>query len=109
MKEKPMSFRPRKSLALLLATTCVGLGLTVSLLGADKPEKAQPADQSLMRRKLEHSKNILEGLALENFDQVKKEGQSLKLLSTIDLWRKYDTPFYNQISGNFRAAVDKMI
>lgn len=57
-----------------------------------------------MRQKLEHSKGILEALALEDFDQLAKNAQSLSLLSLESSWNVLTTEEYIKKSEEFRRA-----
>lgn len=61
-----------------------------------------------MRLKLEHSKNVLEGLALEDFDRIVKNAQAMSLLSEDSNWQVLQTPEYLQQSREFRRAADTL-
>lgn len=96
-----------------VAVTAVGLALiSAGLLGADKAEKKEKKDpkefETLMRKKLRRSQDALEALALEDFDKIKAAGADLKAISLMDEWKKYDTPAYNELSDDFRKAVERM-
>ncbi len=80
----------------------VGAGI----MGAVKTESGHDA---LMLKKLQHAQNILEGLALEDFDKIKTGGKELLIISQEAQWRKIQTPKYNQLSVEFRSAVDKLV
>jgi hypothetical protein len=63
----------------------------------------------LMQMKLEKSKSILEGLALEDYEKIAKNAQSLKLLSLESGWNVIQTEEYVSQSREFRRAVDRIM
>ncbi|MGB0596380.1 MAG: hypothetical protein ACPGLY_06805 [Rubripirellula sp.] len=67
-----------------------------------KPTKVLP----LMQLKLEKSKKILEGLALEDYDMIGKHARSLKLLSLEAGWDVIQTEEYATQSRDFRRTCD---
>lgn len=60
----------------------------------------------LMRMKLDKSKEILEGLAMEDFDKISVNARSLHLLSTESGWNVIQTPEYKSQSRDFQRAAD---
>ena len=60
----------------------------------------------LMRMKLDKSKEILEGLTVENFDQIARNARSLKLLSMESGWNVLQTEEYANQSRDFRRTCD---
>lgn len=96
--------------ALLVAISLLGvLAVTVRSqqpLDADPDGVNQVSD--FMRAKLEHSKNVLEGIALEDYDLIAKNSQDLSLLSLAATWQVLQTPEYMQHSGEFRRASDAL-
>lgn len=71
---------------------------------ADKPGPAKVLP--LMQLKLEKSKKILEGLALEDYDMIGKNARSLKLLSLEAGWNVIQTEEYAIQSRDFRRTCD---
>lgn len=73
---------------------------------------AQPADETktnvktFMRLKLKHAQDILEGLTVENFDQIAESSQEIRLLSQASQWQVLQTPEYVRRSTEFRRAVE---
>jgi len=61
---------------------------------------------SLMQMKLDKSKSILEGLTLEDFDQIGRNARSLKLLSTESGWNVIQTEEYAAQSKDFQRTCD---
>ncbi|MFG0261808.1 MAG: hypothetical protein ACF788_05400 [Novipirellula sp. JB048] len=77
-----------------------------------QPPQRSPAERpphrisALMFMKLEKSKAILEGLALEDFEAVARNAKALKLLSLESGWNVIQTKEYATQSDDFRRAAD---
>lgn len=77
---------------------------------AQPPAPAQPNGlKPFMQQKLDHSKAILEGLALEDYQSIAKNAQDLSLLSLESTWNVLSTQEYLQHSQDFRRAVKQII
>jgi hypothetical protein len=63
----------------------------------------------LMRKKLEHAQKVLEGIALNDFDKIVKNGDDLMLISKMAEWKVVRTPQYEVQSNTFRRAIDDLI
>jgi hypothetical protein len=70
--------------------------------------QGKSATREFMRAKLTHSQNIVEGLAVENFDQIRKSAQELALLSHASNWDVYQTEEYVMQSKEFRRASEQL-
>ncbi|MDA1049307.1 MAG: hypothetical protein O3C40_02355 [Planctomycetota bacterium] len=77
----------------------LGMGM---LLATTEGEQAETPVKTFMHAKLAHSQSVLEGLAIENFDQIAKSAQSLTLLSEEAGWRVIQTAEYTRQSDLFR-------
>ena len=81
-----------------------------SVASGQPPQQAPPtADpktsvEDLMGVKLVHAKDLLEGLALEDFESIAKNAQQLELLSQDSSWSVLQTPTYRELSNEFRRA-----
>jgi len=60
---------------------------------------------AFMKRKLDHSQKILEGLAREDFDLIAKHSQAISLLCDDELWSVLQTPEYLERSREFRRNI----
>jgi hypothetical protein len=61
------------------------------------------SNQMLMRDKLVQMNRILEGITLNNFDEVKEAAKTLGMISTATSWHIADpTPRYERLSKNFQ-------
>jgi hypothetical protein len=95
----------KRGLVLLLAMLV--LPLYAQDAGEDAPgEDAPTRILPLMQLKLEKSKSILEGLALENFADIAKNARQLKLLSEESGWNVIQTEEYATQSRDFRRTCD---
>lgn len=92
-------------LAVLLVPTCL------EHAQGDPPKKQAPPAHKLsplMQLKLDYSKDVLEGLALEDFDKIGRKARSLKLLSTESGWNVIQTEEYATQSRDFRRTCDQI-
>jgi hypothetical protein len=64
---------------------------------------------ALMKRKLENSQRVLEGLALNNFDKISKHAEELINISKQAEWKIIKTPDYELHSNEFRRSVEEMV
>lgn len=87
----------------LLAVTFLSI-TAWSGFAVPQSEQEQKQLRPFMQQKLQHSKAILEALALEDFDQLAQSAQALSLLSLESNWNRLTTDEYIQQSGDFRRA-----
>jgi hypothetical protein len=94
-----------KTRNLVLAVIATTLGLLASRgLTADEPEL-----RDVMKAKLQHTHSVLEGLALEDFDRIKKGAEYLSRLSKAAAWNIHKTPLYVKFSKDFQDTADAMV
>lgn len=98
-----------------------GLALVVELCGPNaansqekKPPKKPDAKLDLeqatfMRKKLEASNEILEGLVTEDSDLVIKGARALVELSTAEKWQVQHNAMYKQFSAEFQQSAKKLV
>lgn len=91
--------------AIVLLTLPLGLVLALVAPGISQQEKG---NREFMRAKLKHSQEIVEGLAVENFEQIAKNAQQLSLLSQATNWEVFQTEEYLVQSREFRRAADAL-
>ncbi|QDU59702.1 hypothetical protein Pan216_05340 [Planctomycetes bacterium Pan216] len=63
------------------------------------------SNQFLMRDKLKHAQNVLEGITTENFAMVEENARMLGIISRASSWHALPTPEYQRYSKNFAEAV----
>jgi hypothetical protein len=89
---------------------CAGL-LGLALFGwgaAEEPRLKPDAVAVFMRAKLAHSSEVLEGLALEDFDMIGRGAQELSLASQASSWQVLQTEDYARQSAEFRRSCDAL-
>jgi len=75
----------------------------------DAADDATKQFSAFMRMKLEKSKQILEGLSLENYELVERSAKQLKLYSMESGWNAIQTNEYTMQSRDFRRACDVIV
>jgi hypothetical protein len=65
--------------------------------------------RDLMQQKLKASQRILEGVALNNFEQIARNAEELILISKETEWKVVKTPDYELHSNEFRRNADNLI
>jgi len=77
----------------------------------DKPD-AQPERKDVshfMRLKLDASGQILEGLAVEDFDLIKEGARKMNEMSTAEKWRVSNDAMYRNFSGDFQRVTQDLV
>lgn len=100
-----------------MRTSLTVVGMLAVLIGAmslyaqeqKKKDVKQQISAALMRTKLDHSKNILGGLATEDFDAIDKGAKAMKALTALEHWVRADTPQYRAQLNVFWFANDALI
>lgn len=95
----------KKSIFAVVVLLLGSLAAALSVRGATEARVSQDQPRSLdtfMRLKLEHSKEILEGLALDDHEKIAKHSQALNLLSLESGWNVVQTEEYLSQSRDFR-------
>ncbi len=88
-----------------VSAACLALVFGWLAMGnAQQPENVR----TLMRLKLSHQQGVMEGIALEDFDKIQKNAQSLALVSQAAAWQVFQTPEYTQKSAEFRRTCDDL-
>jgi hypothetical protein len=75
---------------------------------AKKPTNKKVAMKAFMRKKLEASQSVLEGLAMEDFDLIARGAKQLKATSTAAEFLVIHDPLYTENADEFRRIIDKM-
>jgi hypothetical protein len=86
------------------------------LMGQDGEQEPQRLNRvltkelgELMRRKLESSQKVLEGIALSDFDRIAKHADDLIAVSKQAEWQVLKTPQYESYSNDLRRSAEVMI
>lgn len=72
-----------------------------------QPQNYSPGKE-FMRQKLEHSKQALEGITMQDFALVAKHARKLRAMSQEAGWGSADNPDYLRHTVSFRRAVDAL-
>ena len=76
-----------------------------------KIQKKNPAQEKVsqfMQAKLDSSKEVLEGMMTEDFDQIQKGAQKLIDMSNATQWQVVEGPVFAQQSAEFRNAAKEL-
>lgn len=97
----------RRRTALVLA----GLAMAATFLAARAQEPRQHSRAEFMRLKLEYSKQVLEGLTMENYETLIKNARALKKLSQAAEWEVPTIPNageYIVFTTEFQRLTDEL-
>jgi cytochrome c556 len=91
----------------------IAAGIAAAVIGPWLATYAQTATQAdkvapFMRIKLTHSQDVLEGLAVEDFDLIDRGAQQLSLTSEDASWQVLQTEDYARMSADFRRSCDRL-
>src|SRR5215831_11457256 len=79
----------------------------------DEPDKQEGKEakrvSELMRKKLQNSQKVLEGLAVNDFKSISKHAEDLIDLSKQAEWRVFKTPQYETNSNELRRNAENLI
>ncbi len=98
----------------LFAAVCAGAGVValaawfVGVPALDAADEQPDQVAIFMRAKLGHSQNVLEGLALEDFDLIARGAHDLALASQASSWQVLQTEDYARQSSEFRRSCDAL-
>lgn len=116
-----MAIEPdRKNLIRLTIASLVGLTVIAVLTTTMIAVRAQDEDllsrrakrSTFMKMKLEYSKNLLEGLTVEDFDKIKANAKALKAMSQAAEWEVPEIPNvqeYLTYSADFQRLCDELV
>jgi hypothetical protein len=85
-------------------------GLAIAFTSAGKNQQVLPELKSreFMRRKLEHTQKVLEGIVLEDFETIEKNAKTLSLLSQAAEWQILPSAEYKKHGDEFRRTADAL-
>jgi hypothetical protein len=93
-----------------VACIAVSLGLLgLSTVPGHGEDKAPTKPNEFMRRKLEHSQKVLEGIAVGDFEIIRRHADELLTLSKLAEWKVLTTPRYELHSNDFRRSAQALI
>ena len=107
-----MKNHSRRSTLTLGILAVAGLALVSALSASRAAQQEKRSRSEFMRQKLEFSKNVLEGLSLEQYPMIEKNAKSLKLLSQAAEWEVPMIPNatdYVALTSEFQRYADDLI
>lgn len=95
---------------LMVIAVCGTVGLAgfswTYLPAADDAKSDEPL--TLMRKKLDDSSKILEGLTLNDADMIKKATERLLKVTAPEMWRSITDKDYFEFNSEFRSTLHKL-
>jgi len=92
-----------------LLAVAILVGFVALATPNEKPDKEKDKVSDLMKRKLQASQKVLEGLAINDFNAIAKNGEELLEISKEAEWKVIKTPRYEIYSNDFRRTADALI
>lgn len=95
----------------LVARPLAVLSLMLLVVGGHESlgqEPGQVAKAAFMRLKLEPAKNVLEGIALADFEMILKNAGKIRSLMLDEGWMVVQTEDYRRQSDEFRKVVEQL-
>lgn len=94
----------------LACSIVIGIGICFVTCNSQDPKtaKIQKSSAKFMARKLNHTRDIVAGLATENYDAISKNAQKLMTLSHEADWKVIQTTTYLDMSGEFRESAERL-
>jgi hypothetical protein len=84
-------------------------GVILLLAAGTVGESRQAPNLSeIMRQKLDHMQQILEGVALARFEIIERNANDLRILSELSSWNLLRTPEYLRYSSDFRDTSTRL-
>ncbi len=98
-----------KNVKLVLVVVALAVGMPGLKGHGEEPKKEPKKLSALMKRKLEHSQKVLEGIAVNDFALIAKHADELIDISKQAEWKAIKTPQYELYSNEFRRTADDLI
>ena len=93
---------------LVCGTILLAIGSSAIVFGVQDPQKTEKDATRFMARKLDSSRDIIAGLATENYDLISKSAQDLMLLSQESHWNVFQGQKYLRMSSDFRGSAERL-
>jgi len=90
----------------IFVLTCLAAAFALVSTSLSGSLQAQDNVAAFMKAKLNHSQQVLKGLATEDYDLIAKNSQAMSLLCEDELWSVLQTPEYRARSAEFQRSVD---
>jgi len=90
-----------------LLVVALAVGMPVLAGHGGEPPKAKLGE--LMRKKLQQSQKVLEGIALNDFDKITQHADELIIISKEAEFKVLKTPKYDLYTDEFRRNAEEMV
>ena len=90
------------------AVSMLFLVLGAVAVGFQDPQPLDQDSRKFMRKKLDSSRSIVEGLAIEDYTKIAQNAQNMMLLSHESEWNVIQTDSYVKMSGDFRSSAERL-
>lgn len=84
------------------------LGILSVFLGYQDSQNLQQDTTPFMQRKLDAAREIVAGLAVEDYNRLSRSAQDLMLLSQESEWNVIQTDRYLKMSNEFRSSAERL-
>jgi hypothetical protein len=91
-----------------LGTLLVFVTMLVGMVAAWDESQQEFKVRELMRRKLDFSHKVLEGIVVEDFEQIAQNADALGKLSLAAEWQVFPSAEYKRHSGDFRRITEEL-
>ena len=85
----------------------VGVVLLIAA-GTVIESRQAPTLPEIMRAKLDHTQQILEGIVLAQFEIIERNANDLRILSDLSTWNVLRTTEYLRYSSDFRDTAERL-
>ncbi len=96
----------------IITVALVVCGLALIACGAvayQQQDENAIARRDYMRVKLNFAQAIMEGLSVQNFEQISDAAREIKTITDGEQWLAIDTPEYEEYSGDLRQSADRLM
>lgn len=93
---------------LVIVAVALAVSVASSLVVTHLAAQTESKTDAFMQVKLKRAQDVLEGLALEEFDSIAQNAQGLMLLSNESNWNVFQTVEYNRLSREFRESASRL-
>src|SRR5712692_10924331 len=93
----------------ILVAMAVCLVLPALTGHGEEPKADKDKVAALMRKKLDHSQKVLEGITTQDFKMISSHAEDLIAISKEAEWKVIKTPRYETHSNDFRREAEDLI
>ena len=93
---------------LLASFSLILVSAGAAIYGLQDQQDYRKDTTPFMKRKLDSSRLIVEGLAIEDYERISKSAQDMMLLAREADWNVIQTEIYLDLSGEFRNSAGRL-